>query len=195
MSLGPSSTGDCCWQISFPACNAAPAFSVTQRSFKHITSQSEFNQNNRIFLATDSCFAAQSLLRIKWFDTEVKGSFRRCVASPFKSLKINLYRPSLPRAVPWKSHSLSVTARWLKGKPWHGLSLQRRNWFGLAEIIPSRSAGVPSLTWTGAEWECNSNCGSLAGLSHSQRSTYLLECCSTNSKHPELQKRQDYPNG
>lgn len=66
--------------------------------------------------------------------------------------KINLYRPSLSQAAQsleelLSFHDSSVAER----KPWHGLNLQRRNWFGLAEIIPSHSAGVPSLTWTGAE--------------------------------------------
>lgn len=62
--------------------------------------------------------------------------------------------------------------------PWHGLSLQRRNWFGLAEIIPSGSAGVPcsrgavpSVTQT----------GSRAGLSHFQQSTSLLSNSNTQS--------------
>lgn len=47
---------------------------------------------------------------------------------------------------------------------------QRRNWFGLAEIIPLLG-WCSLLTWSGAHCQCNSSPGSLAGVSSAQRGT------------------------
>ena len=133
VSLGPSSTGDCCLQIQFPACNTAPAFLVTRRSFKHITSQSEFNQNNR------NTFSFRLLLynpivinnEVIWYRSQ--GFIQEVRGLAFRILKINLYRPSLP----WAEQRLGRVALF----PW-----QLGGW---KEALAWAQSAVKELVWAG----------------------------------------------
>lgn len=99
MSLDPSSTGDCCLQILFPSCSTAPAFFfVAWRSFRLVTSQSEFNQNNR------NIFSCRLLLHNPIIINKIgdliqkSGFIQEMHGFSFQILKITLYRPSLPGA-------------------------------------------------------------------------------------------------
>lgn len=79
------------------------------------------------FLASDSCFTTQSLLIIKLFDTEVKGSFRRCVALPFKSSKEMSINPPLPLEASLSFHD---SGGWKEALAWAQSAVEKLVWAG-----------------------------------------------------------------
>lgn len=78
------------------------------------------------------------------------------------------------RGTPWAgSSALREPRSFHDSAGWKGALARprpRRNWFGLAEIIPLLG-WCSLLTWSGAHCQCNSSPGSLAGVSSAQRGT------------------------